>query len=74
MKRYRTFPFSRDAVEILWVGTGAPPADVAGMLAAFDAEDQQEEIELAKVRSQNAACALARAAIQRAQCGVGAPR
>lgn len=70
MKRYRKFPFSRDAVEMLWVGTGAPPAKVAAILADFDAEDRQDEADLnqarQKARSENEAYEQAQAAIQRA--------
>jgi hypothetical protein len=75
MKRYRAFPFSRDAVEMLWVGTGAPPANVAIILAAFDAEDRQEEAALAQAReiarAENAAYEQAQGAIRRAQWAEG---
>lgn len=70
MKRYKTFPHARQALETLW-------GDRADLRAAFDAEDRQEEAELARARGarreEETAHQLARAAIQRAQWGDGAP-
>lgn len=70
MKRYKTFPHSRDALEALW-------GNRADLRAAFDAEDWQEEADLARAReaarAEESAHQLARAAIQRAQWGDGMP-
>jgi hypothetical protein len=68
MKRYKTFPHTREALDTLY-------GDRADLRAAFDAEDQQEEAEMASAReaarAEETAYQTAHAVIQRARLGDG---